>query len=113
MAKAPTPMWRAGCGTTWCAICSTRNLRPSSRFQALIIWGSEGSGHMSIKTGLAICCALGVLVPPVAHCQASRLDAAVYARAEALMGPNLEPKVRNVFVVPHWLGGSDTFWYER
>lgn len=41
------------------------------------------------------------------------LEPAVYARAEALLGPNLQPKVRNVFVVPHWLGATDEFWYER
>jgi hypothetical protein len=38
------------------------------------------------------------------------VSAAVYARAEALLGANLESKVRNVFVVPHWLGaGMDEF----
>lgn len=41
------------------------------------------------------------------------LEPAVYARAEALLGPNLLPKVRNVFVVPHWLGSTDELWYER
>ena len=42
------------------------------------------------------------------------VPAGVYARAEALLGANLEAKVRNVFVVPHWLGnGTDEFWYRR
>jgi dipeptidyl aminopeptidase/acylaminoacyl peptidase len=39
--------------------------------------------------------------------------AAVYARAEALLGPNLERNVLNAFVVPHWLDGRDEFWYRR
>jgi dipeptidyl-peptidase-4 len=37
----------------------------------------------------------------------------VYQRAEELMGPNLEAKVFNVFVVPHWIGDADEFWYDR
>src|ERR1700761_7090198 len=41
------------------------------------------------------------------------LPAAVYARAEALLGSNLEPKVLNVFVTPHWFDGRDEFWYRR
>ena len=42
------------------------------------------------------------------------ISAAVYQRAEALLGPNLELKVRNAFVEPHWLeGGGDEFWYRR
>jgi dipeptidyl aminopeptidase/acylaminoacyl peptidase len=45
--------------------------------------------------------------------EAPSLDQSVYARAEALLGPNLESKVRNAFVVPHWIGSSDEFWYER
>ena len=43
----------------------------------------------------------------------SPVPAAVYARAEALLGPNLERKVLNPFVVPHWLDGRDEFWYRR
>ena len=35
------------------------------------------------------------------------------ARAEALLGPNLETKVLNVFVTPHWLNGKEEFWYRR
>jgi len=48
-----------------------------------------------------------------ANSAAEPLEPAVYARAEALLGPNLLPKVRNVFVVPHWIGSTDEFWYER
>jgi dipeptidyl-peptidase-4 len=43
----------------------------------------------------------------------SPAPAAVYARAEALLGPNLEPKVLNVFVTPHWIDAKDEFWYRR
>lgn len=51
----------------------------------------------------------------VAECGAATasMDRAVYARAEALLGPNLDAKVLNAFVVPHWLGSTDEFWYER
>jgi dipeptidyl-peptidase-4 len=45
--------------------------------------------------------------------ESNPMPAAVYARAEALLGPNLEPKVLNVFVTPHWLNGKDEFWYRR
>jgi dienelactone hydrolase len=45
--------------------------------------------------------------------ESSHVPAAVYARAEALLGPNLEPKVLNPFVIPHWLDGRDEFWYRR
>ncbi len=41
------------------------------------------------------------------------VPAAVYARAEGLLGPNLERSVLNAFVVPHWLDGRDQFWYRR
>src|ERR1700689_328891 len=45
--------------------------------------------------------------------ESRNVPAAVYARAEALLGPNLERKVLNPFVVPHWLQGRDEFWYRR
>ncbi|MBL8269272.1 S9 family peptidase [Steroidobacter sp.] len=61
----------------------------------------------AVLAGIVVLPAFDAGADPVA------MDAAVYARAEALLGPNLEPKVRNVFVVPHWLGSSDEFWYER
>lgn len=41
------------------------------------------------------------------------MDRSVYTRAEALLGPNLQSKVLNPFVVPHWIGTTDEFWYER
>lgn len=34
-----------------------------------------------------------------------------YERAEQLMGPNLVKKVYNTFMLPHWIGTSDEFWY--
>src|SRR5262245_39472902 len=36
-----------------------------------------------------------------------------YARAEALDRRSAAAKVRNVLVVPHWIGTSDEFWYRR
>jgi dipeptidyl-peptidase 4 len=36
-----------------------------------------------------------------------------YARAEALDRGSAAAKVRNVLVVPHWIGTSDEFWYRR
>lgn len=41
------------------------------------------------------------------------VSAAVYARAEALLGSNLIKQVRNYFIVPHWIGNSDEFWYRH
>jgi dipeptidyl aminopeptidase/acylaminoacyl peptidase len=62
--------------------------------------------------GLALLLPLGAVAADVAP-QAAPVPTSVYARAEALLGPNLEPKVLNVFVTPHWLGGRDEFWYRR
>ena len=42
-----------------------------------------------------------------------RVPVETYERAERLMGPNLLQQVFNYFVVPHWIGSSDEFWYER
>jgi len=36
-----------------------------------------------------------------------------YVRAEALLGQNLDTRVRNAFIVPHRIGGTDEFWYRR
>jgi len=36
-----------------------------------------------------------------------------YARAEQWLVGNVSKKVKNVFVVPHWIGDTDTFWYLR
>lgn len=41
------------------------------------------------------------------------VDSSVYERAESMLARNLEPLVRNVFIVPHWIGTSDEFWYDR
>src|SRR2546426_6904771 len=42
-----------------------------------------------------------------------QLPAETYARAEKLLGPNLVGLVLNPYVVPHWVAGSDEFWYDR
>jgi hypothetical protein len=33
-----------------------------------------------------------------------------YARAEALDRPSAKALVKNLAVVPHWIGASDDFW---
>lgn len=53
-----------------------------------------------------------------AHCSEESgarpaMDAAVYARAERLLPPALKRLVLNAYLVPHWIGSSDEFWYER
>lgn len=41
------------------------------------------------------------------------LSAAVYERAGKLLAANLNGLVLNEYVVPHWIGSSDEFWYRR
>ena len=36
-----------------------------------------------------------------------------YAQAEALDRPSATTLVKNILVVPHWIGSSDEFWYRR
>lgn len=36
-----------------------------------------------------------------------------FARSEQLLPPVLRSKVKNAFVVPHWIGQQDEFWYRR
>ena len=44
---------------------------------------------------------------------APRVNAENYARAEQWLWPNVSKLVKNVFVVPHWIGDEDRFWYLR
>lgn len=61
--------------------------------------------------------ACGLLLWGVAHGVAASpqapLDAAVYERAEGLLGRNLLSHVQNTFFTPHWLGEGEQFWYRR
>jgi dipeptidyl-peptidase 4 len=69
------------------------------------------AGLMSVTPGAEA----GGLSPSTPDAAAgTTLDPAVYRRAEALLGRNLVPTVRNVFMTPHWLPGTpDLFWYRR
>ncbi len=42
-----------------------------------------------------------------------RLSAEDYARAEQFLPWNVNPRVRNLEVRPHWIEAGDRFWYER
>jgi len=44
---------------------------------------------------------------------ALRITAEDYKRAERWLRPNVAEMVKNVFVTPHWIGDTDTFWYNR
>ncbi|TQV73500.1 prolyl oligopeptidase family serine peptidase [Exilibacterium tricleocarpae] len=68
-----------------------------------------------ITIGLGIA-ALGCEVPVDTSAVKAKRDSVgieVYQRAERLMGPQLNRHVHNVFIVPHWVGDSDDFWYRR
>ncbi|HEY6968460.1 MAG TPA: DPP IV N-terminal domain-containing protein [Candidatus Angelobacter sp.] len=41
------------------------------------------------------------------------LTSADSQRMEKMLARNLLPKVKNAFIVPHWIGTSDEFWYRR
>jgi hypothetical protein len=42
-----------------------------------------------------------------------QLSASDFARSEQLLPPVLLKKVKNAFVLPHWIGQQDEFWYRR
>jgi dipeptidyl aminopeptidase/acylaminoacyl peptidase len=42
-----------------------------------------------------------------------QLTAEDYARSEQVRPANLRGKLKNGFVVPHWIGTKDAFWYRR
>ncbi|RLE25341.1 MAG: hypothetical protein DRJ65_08000 [Acidobacteria bacterium] len=42
-----------------------------------------------------------------------RVTADDYSRAEQWLRPNVAKMVKNVFVIPHWIGEEDRFWYAR
>ena len=44
---------------------------------------------------------------------APRITAEDYERAEKWLRPNVADMVKNVFVTPHWIGDTDSFWYKR
>jgi dipeptidyl-peptidase 4 len=63
---------------------------------------------------LSLCILLVLnMTQPVARAAADTLDPAVYAQAEALLGPNLVNEARNSFFTPHWLGDGELFWYRQ
>lgn len=63
---------------------------------------------------LSLCILLVLnMTQPIARAAADTLDPAVYAWAEALLGPNLVDKARNSFSTPHWLGDGELFWYRK
>jgi dipeptidyl-peptidase 4 len=43
----------------------------------------------------------------------TQLSAADYARSESMRPPHLLKKLKNGFVLPHWIGQTDDFWYRR
>src|SRR6185437_1504951 len=42
-----------------------------------------------------------------------QLSAADYARSESMRPRDLLKKLKNGFVLPHWIGQTDDFWYRR
>src|SRR4030095_4185478 len=79
--------------------------------------GSTEATHMSARRAMelrvplavAMVAALTVLRAP-ARSQVTRDD---YARAERVLLWNAAALVRNERVQPHWIDGSDRFWYRR
>jgi len=69
-------------------------------------------------TVLFISIAIAFVLPNV-NCKGDRDAETVkvtvedYARAEQWLLSNIFPKVKNLFVTPHWIGKSDEFWYRR
>lgn len=54
-----------------------------------------------------------VLFSTLAFAQNGGLTQEDQAKMERMMPRTLIPKVRNAFVLPHWIGKSDEFWYRR
>jgi len=65
----------------------------------LVVLGVRGSTPATAQIGS------GVLAPEV-----TRED---YARSDRMERSELVPKLKNGFVVPHWISQSDEFWYRR
>ena len=65
--------------------------------------------ELRVPLAVAMVAALTVFVAP-ARSQVTRDD---YARAERMLLWNAAALVRNASVQPHWIGGSDRFWYRR
>lgn len=63
--------------------------------------------------------AFSLLILPLTHAQNSgvspqwALTKADDERMQKMHPRTLLPKVKNAFVVPHWIGKSDDFWYQR
>ena len=62
---------------------------------------------------IAISCAFGLLAGVSHAVDDKAVSVETYQRAERLMGPNLVKTVYNAFMLPHWIGESDDFWYRR
>ena len=65
--------------------------------------------ELRVPLAVAMVAALTAFVAP-ARSQVTRDD---YARAERLLLWNAAALVRNESVQPHWIDGSDRFWYRR
>jgi dipeptidyl aminopeptidase/acylaminoacyl peptidase len=53
------------------------------------------------------------LAAQVARGGGRQLPASVYAQAEALDRPSANKLVKNILVIPHWIGTTDEFWYRK
>jgi len=73
-------------------------------WQALSLHARSAFATVAVALGVACVC-------EVAGGQS--VSSADYGRATALLKQNLLPLLRNAQLIPHWLRGSEDFWYRR
>ena len=69
--------------------------------------------HLAAVVPLAAPRAVRAQTNSAGSAPAAVVTRADYARAESLDRKSLAVKLQNGYVVPHWIGGTDEFWYRR
>jgi dipeptidyl-peptidase-4 len=70
----------------------------------------SASPRRGMRAAAVAMLSVATLAPSRAPAQIARDD---YARAERMLAWNAAPLVHNAVVQPHWIGGTDRFWYHR
>lgn len=68
---------------------------------------------LAFLLGTTACATVPSRAPTAAHATAESIDAATYARAEAVLPGNVRKLVRQMVVRPRWMGKESVFWFER
>jgi len=110
------------------------NVHHSARFARRVHWGIQhqsrlnpyqplsGSNHLKLNllkssswvwSAFALLVSGAVTTPLQADNGEERITAEHYAVAEQLLKPNVVKLVKNMLVIPNWIGDGHQFWYRR